>query len=54
MDDVGLAGGAHLALVVLNAEVPRLADEANVVTGAVGLDLTEERFKTCFDGVGVV
>ncbi len=54
MDDVGLAGGAHLALVVLDAELPGLADEANVFAGAVGLDLAEQRFKALVDGVGVV
>ena len=45
MNDVGLAGGAHLALVVLDAELPGLADEADIFTGAIGLDLAEKRFK---------
>ena len=53
MDDVGLAGGAHLAFVVLHAEIPRLADEADIFTGAVGLDLAEERFKTLVDGLPI-
>ena len=37
--DVGLAGGAHLPLVVLDAELPCLADKGDIFTGAVGLDL---------------
>jgi hypothetical protein len=45
MDDVGLAGGAHLPLVMLDAELPRLADEGDIFTGTVGLDLAEQRFK---------
>jgi cytochrome c553 len=39
MDDVGLAGGAHLPLVMLDAELPGLADEGDIFAGAVGLDL---------------
>ena len=53
MDDVGLAGGAHLALMVLDAELPCFANEANVVTGAIGLDLAEESFEAGVDGVGI-
>ena len=49
VDDVGLAGGAHLALMVLNAELPGLADEGNVFAGSVGLDVAEKRFKTLVD-----
>ena len=49
VDDVGLAGGAHLALVVLDAKLPGLADERDVFAGTIGLDLLEQRFKARFD-----
>ena len=39
MNDVWLAGGALLAIVVLDAELPCLADQGDVLIGAVGLDL---------------
>ena len=45
MDDVRLARGAHLALVVLHAEFPRLADERNVFGGAIGLNVAEKRLR---------
>ena len=51
MNDVGLAGGAHLALVVLDAELPGFANEADVFTGAVGLDLAEKCLETLVDGI---
>ncbi len=46
MDDVGLAGGAHLPFVMLDAEFPGFADQFNVFAGAVGLNLAEKRFKS--------
>ena len=51
VDDVGLAGGAHLAFMMLDAELPCLADEGDVFTGTVGVDVLEQRFKTLVDGV---
>ena len=36
MNDVGLAGRALLAFVLVHAEGPGLADEGEVVGGAVG------------------
>ena len=50
MNDVRLAGGAHLALVMLDAELPGLADKCNVFTGAIGLDLAEKSFEAAVDG----
>ena len=49
MNDVGLAGGAHLPLVMLDAELPRLADQGDVFIGAIGLDVAEQRFKALVD-----
>ncbi len=51
MDDVGLARGTHLALVVLDAEVPGFADEIYVFVGTIGLYLAEEGFKADVNGV---
>ncbi len=45
MDDVWLARSANLPGVMLDAEVPRLADEGDVFAGAIGLDLAEHRLK---------
>ena len=45
MNDVGLAGGAHLPLVVLDAELPRFADQGNVFIGAIGLNVAQKRLK---------
>jgi hypothetical protein len=42
-----------LALVVLDAEVPGFADEADVVIGAIGLDMAKEGFKARVDGMGI-
>ena len=42
MDDVGLAGGALLAFVLLQGEGPGLADDFEVVAGAIVVDLLEE------------
>ena len=53
MNNVRLARGAHLALVVLDAEVPGFADEADVVIGAIGLDMAKEGFKARVDGMGI-
>ena len=50
MNDVGLAGGAHLALVMLDAEIPGFADQADVFGGAVGLNLAEEGLEAAVDG----
>ena len=50
MDDVGLAGGAHLALMMLDAELPGFADKVNVFTGAIGLNLAEKCFEATVDG----
>ena len=45
MDDVGLATGALLALMLLETELPGLADDFQVVAGAVGVDGGEEGFE---------
>ena len=45
MNDVGLAGGAHLALMMLDAELPGLANEGDVFAGTVGLDLRSRASK---------
>ncbi len=45
MNDVGLAGGPHLALMMPNAKLPGLANEGDVFAGAVGVDLLEQRVK---------
>jgi len=50
VDDVRFAGGPHLACVMLYAELPCLADEGDIFTGAVGLNLLEQRRKTLVDG----
>ena len=42
MDDVGFTGGALLAFVLLQAELPGLADDVEVVAGAVVMDFFEE------------
>ncbi len=49
MNDVGLAGGAHLALVVLDAEFPGLADQGNVFIGSIGQHLAEKFLETLVD-----
>ena len=43
MQDVGLAGRADLALMVLEAELPGAADNVDVVVGTVGPDGIEQR-----------
>jgi hypothetical protein len=49
MNDVGLAGSPHLAFMVLHAEFPRLANQTDIFTGAVGLNVAEERLETLVD-----
>ncbi len=50
MDDVGLAGGALLAFVLLDAELPGAADEVEVVVGAVAVDGVEQLSKRAASG----
>jgi hypothetical protein len=45
MEDVGLAGGAELAVMVLEAELPGLADDVGVVGGTIGVDGVQEPAK---------
>ena len=49
VDDVGLAGGAHLPLMMLDAELPGLANQGNIFAGTIGLDLAEQGFKSLID-----
>ncbi len=51
MNDVRLAGGAHLALMMLHAEIPRFADQTDIFTGSVGLNVAEEGLETQVDGM---
>ena len=50
MNDVRLAGGAHLPGMVLDAKFPGFANEADVFAGAVGLNLAEQGFEALVDG----
>src|ERR1700675_3378670 len=50
MNDVRLAGGAHLALVMFYAKLPGFADKFNVFSGAVGLNLAKKNFDATIDG----
>ena len=50
VDDVGLAGGARLALVVLDAKLPCLANKSNVFSGSVALDVAKELIESAIDG----
>ena len=50
MDDVWLAGGAHLPLVVLDAELPGLANQVNIFAGSVGLNMLQKRLEALVDG----
>ena len=52
MQDVGLAGGAELSVVVLKAELPGLADDVDVVGGAVGADGVHEAAELLPEQVG--
>jgi len=45
MEDVGLAGGAELTVMVLEAELPGLADDVGVVGGTIGVDGVQEPAK---------
>ena len=45
MDDVRFARGPHLPFMVADAELPGLANQSEVFTGAIGVDLTQQRFK---------
>jgi hypothetical protein len=49
VDDVGLAGCPHLPFMVLDTELPRLADERHVFSGPVGLNVLQEGFKALID-----
>ena len=51
MNDVRLAGGPHLAFVVVDAELPGLADQLDVFAGAIGVDLLQECFNALVDGL---
>jgi hypothetical protein len=51
MDGVGLARGALLAFVLLEAELPGLADDLEVVAGAVLVDFVE-KVGECFVDFG--
>ena len=53
MNDVRLAGGAHLSLMMLRAEFPCLADQAYIFSGAVDLDVAEKRLETLVDGLPI-
>ena len=50
MDDVGLAGGAHLSVVVVDAELPGLFDGREIFAGPVGADGLEEILEAGADG----
>ena len=45
VNDVGLAGGSHLALMMADAELPGLADQSDVFTGTIGLDVLQQRLE---------
>ena len=49
MDDVRLARGAHLAGMMLHAELPCFAYERNVLAGAVGLHLPQQLLDAIID-----
>ncbi len=49
VNDVGLAGGAHLPGMMLDAEFPGFANEGNVFAEAVGLHLAQQGFETLVD-----
>ena len=51
MNNVGFARGPHLPLMMADAELPRLADQGNVIAGAVGVDLLEQSLDALVDGV---
>ena len=49
MNNVRLARGAHLAFVMLHAELPRLSDQGDIFINSVSLNATEERLKALID-----
>jgi hypothetical protein len=49
MDDVGLARGPVLALVLLDTERPCAADEVEIVLRTIAMDGLEEVIETSFD-----
>ena len=53
VDDVRLARGPHLPFMMADAELPGLADQGNVIAGAVGVDLLEKSFDTLVNSVQV-
>jgi hypothetical protein len=50
VDDVGLAGGPNLPVMMADAELPGLANQSDVFAGTIGLDVLEQRFKALIDG----
>ena len=51
MNNVGLARGAHLPAMMLDAELPRFAYESYVIGGPVGVDLLEQCLQTPVNGL---
>jgi hypothetical protein len=51
MDDVWLTGGPHLAFMVMDTELPCLADQMDVFTGPIGVNFFEEGFDAFVDGL---
>ena len=51
MNNVRLARGAHLALMMLDAELPCLADQRDIFIGAVGLNPAKQSLKALVDSV---
>ena len=49
MDDVRLAGSAHLALVMFYAKLPGFANKSNVFSGSVYLNEAEKCFEAAID-----
>ena len=49
MDDVGIARGALLPLVMRDAKIPGFADQLDVFCRTIGLNQLEERFETLTD-----
>ena len=45
VEDVGFAGGAELPVVMLEAELPGMADDVEIVGGAIGVDGVEQPAK---------
>ncbi len=54
MNDIRLSGGAHLSFMMLYAELPRFADQRDILIGAVGLDSTKQSLETFGNGVRIV